>query len=109
MEWLPGSLAKKVQHEGALSLHQTLCALSDVSRALAYIHSRGIAHNCLSAEDVLVDAWGSCKLADFGLARAEPGYDPRLSFDAENEGVLGIISWAAPENYDEGDVNYGKV
>ena len=41
----------------------------DVARALAYAHGRGIVHNDLKSLNVLLDASGTAKLCDFGLAR----------------------------------------
>ena len=53
---------------------------------------------------------GRRKVADFGLVRAEAGSVVNLSYLTGSDlGVLGTIGWAAPENHDNEDPNYGKV
>jgi len=44
-------------------------ALSQVARALAYAHARGILHNDIKPENVLLGDFGEVYLADWGLAR----------------------------------------
>lgn len=45
--------------------------IRDVSRALGYAHSQGVAHRDVKPDNVLVDAQGKAYVADFGLASAD--------------------------------------
>ncbi|MBX3472083.1 MAG: serine/threonine protein kinase, partial [Planctomycetes bacterium] len=42
----------------------------DVARALGYAHQRGVVHRDVKPQNVLVDAQGHVRVADFGLAQA---------------------------------------
>jgi Nif-specific regulatory protein len=63
-------------------------------RALDYIHARGLLHNDIKPQNILVRSPFQVKLLDFGLAqrRADPG-DPGLS---------GTIQYVAPERLKTG-------
>jgi serine/threonine-protein kinase len=51
-------------------LVRLLGAFLQISRALAYAHARGILHNDIKPENVLLGDFGEVYLADWGLARA---------------------------------------
>jgi serine/threonine-protein kinase len=51
-------------------LVRLLGAFVQVSRALAYAHARGILHNDIKPENVLLGDFGEVYLADWGLSRA---------------------------------------
>jgi serine/threonine protein kinase len=56
---------------------------------LQYVHERNVVHRDVKAGNVLIDADGVCKLADFGLARVED-----LGVECSVEGTP---YWIAPE------------
>jgi len=79
--------------------------ISQTAAALAHLHSRGVVHRDLKADNVLLTATEDVKLADFGLARE---YTALKRIDDEgswltnytkyymNSGV-GPVHWVAPE------------
>ncbi|XP_051124023.1 mitogen-activated protein kinase kinase kinase 5-like [Andrographis paniculata] len=87
----PGSISKYVQeHCGAM----TECIVRNFTRhilsGLAYLHSKMTVHRDIKGANLLVDASGVVKLADFGLAKHLVGHNIELS-------LKGTPHWMAPE------------
>lgn len=60
---------------------------------LAYLHSKGILHRDLKADNILLDLDGSCKISDFGISKKS---DNIYGNDASNS-MQGSVFWMAPE------------
>ncbi|MGD2157935.1 MAG: serine/threonine-protein kinase, partial [Anaerolineales bacterium] len=64
---------------------------SQICQALEHAHERGIVHRDLKPENVLIDAEGSAKLMDFGIARS-------MASRMTQEGLIeGTVFYMAPE------------
>lgn len=61
----------------------------DVLQALRYLHNRRIVHGDIKAENVMLDANGMAKLADFGCAFDTRSYSPLIT--------AGTLEFLAPE------------
>ncbi|KAH9395399.1 Protein kinase of the Mitotic Exit Network [Tyrophagus putrescentiae] len=63
------------------------CVLRQVLLALSYLHSKGIVHNDVKSDNILLST-GTVKLADFGKAMRLAEFEPN---------IRGTLRWAAPE------------
>ena len=98
-------------------LEETCALFAGIARGLAYMHSRGVAHNDLKAANVLLDERGNPMLADFGLIKsiraALPGTFAAMmaarGVGPQGVGLLGSLEWTAPENFfEENNPDYGQ-
>jgi tRNA A-37 threonylcarbamoyl transferase component Bud32 len=93
MEYLAGgSLADRLAAQGAQPPGRVLAWLTQAAEALDAAHERGIVHRDVKPGNLLLDAEGSVRVADFGVASAA-GLD---SFTATGT-VLGTAGYLAPE------------
>ncbi len=91
MEHLPGTLADEI---GRATPQRVTEVGIQLAGALAATHQIGLLHRDVKPHNVLVDAGGPVKLADFGIALA--GEAGRLPGGAEDS-ALGALDFAAPE------------
>jgi hypothetical protein len=69
MPFVEGESLRVRLARGPLSTTETIGVLRDVTRALAYAHSRGIVHRDIKPDNVLLSA-GTAVVTDFGIAKA---------------------------------------
>lgn len=106
MEWMPGGDLERHLLAGALPpVPQALGWARELALALAHAHRHGVVHRDLKPGNVLLDASGHAKLADFGLARGidalhtGTGVVPGTPFYMAPELLAGNVPGAASDLY----------
>jgi serine/threonine-protein kinase len=89
-----GSLEDRLKREGSLPWREAARIGAGIARGLAAIHAAGFVHRDLKPANVLLDAGGTPKLGDFGIARALESGAPKLTATGE---VVGSPAFMAPE------------
>ena len=93
MEYLPGgSLADRLQREGAQPIGRSLEWLGQAAAALDAAHANGIVHRDVKPANLLLDSDDRVKVADFGVASAAD-----LGSFTEAGTVVGTAGYLAPE------------
>jgi eukaryotic-like serine/threonine-protein kinase len=87
------TLKEVVVREGPLPVGRALQLACQIARALAFAHGLGIVHRDVKPHNVLVDAGGTAKVTDFGIARSLD-IDDALT---ETGTVLGTGHYISPE------------
>lgn len=98
MEFVHGRSLTRYAEEEGLSASRRLELLAVVCDAVHYAHQQGIIHRDVKPDNVLVDAQGSPKVLDFGIARVEDEELRRKTMQTEAGGVFGTFAYMSPEH-----------
>ncbi|PWN54153.1 Pkinase-domain-containing protein [Violaceomyces palustris] len=94
LEYVPGgSVGSCLRKHGKFEEATIKSFLHQILKGLAYLHSKGILHRDLKADNILVDFEGTCKISDFGTVRRSDD----IYGNVENMSLQGSIFWMAPE------------
>jgi serine/threonine protein kinase len=94
MELVSGSTLKDRLRAGPLPEAEAFDAAVQIADGLAAVHKVGIVHRDLKSPNVMIDAEGTAKVMDFGIAKAAgPATDPGASTGY----VLGSPEYMSPE------------
>jgi serine/threonine-protein kinase len=92
-EYIDGETLKdRIRRVGQLPIAESVAYAIEIARALGDAHARRIVHRDVKPQNVLIDAEGTAKVTDFGIARTleEDG----LTADGR---VLGTTDYVSPE------------
>jgi len=99
MPFIDGESLRARIARGPLAFRDAIDILRDVARALAFAHSRGIAHRDIKPDNVLLTG-GSAVVTDFGIAKAVETSQtkaPRGPTLTQLGVVIGTPAYMAPE------------
>src|SRR3984893_5139507 len=92
-EYVEGeTLKERIRRLGRLPVAEAVAYAVEIARALGYAHQRHIVHRDVKPQNVLIDAEGSAKVTDFGIARTLD--QEGLTADGR---VLGTTDYVSPE------------
>jgi serine/threonine-protein kinase len=92
-EYVQGETLKgRIRRLGRLPVAEAVAYADEIARALGYAHQRHIVHRDVKPQNVLIDAEGSAKVTDFGIARTLD--QDGLTADGR---VLGTTDYVSPE------------
>ena len=70
MEFMKGgSIYNLISKQGALCEKEVSKYCQQILEGIAYLHDSGIVHRDLKCANILLDDYGNCKLADFGISK----------------------------------------
>jgi len=96
LEFVDGPNLRTLMKQGLLEPKQALAIVPQMCEALQFAHDEGIVHRDVKPENVLLDAKGRVKIADFGLAKLVDA-DTRDVSLTEVDQIVGTPHYMAPE------------
>ena len=102
MELIEGiTLKQYLQRKGHLSWEETIFFAEQVARALMHAHSRGIIHQDVKPQNVIILRDGTAKLTDFGIASFAAAQETRVVQEA-----IGSVHYIWPEQAKGSKIDY---
>jgi serine/threonine protein kinase len=93
MEFVDGqTLDDRITASGRLPASEALFILQAVAEALSYMHSHGIVHRDIKANNIKITSQGGIKLLDFGIAK-----DNSTPAFTQAGDVIGTLQYLSPE------------
>jgi serine/threonine protein kinase len=98
MEYIPDALPlTRYCREKMLSTQARIALFQKVCEAVAHGHSQGIVHRDLKPSNILVEASGTPKIIDFGIARTIGDSPEKTTALTEIGQLIGTLQYMSPE------------
>lgn len=103
MEYVDGvDLAKHVKEHGPMTLDKAFDCILQAARGLEHAHLQGIVHRDIKPANLLLDAHGTVKILDMGLARIQDGSQSSVTVAeaaaiTQVGSIVGTVDFMAPE------------
>ena len=102
MELIEGvTLKEYLQQKGRLSWQESVFFAEQISSALLHAHSRGIIHQDIKPQNVIILRDGTAKLTDFGIASFATTQETRVVQEA-----IGSVHYISPEQAKGSKIDY---
>ena len=99
-EYIDGMTVSEIlKRMGRLEKAEACKIVGEVCKALTYIDSKSLVHRDIKPSNIMIDADGSVKLLDLGLARLQENEDG-ADFTATGQ-AMGTADYAAPEQVND--------
>lgn len=99
-----GSVGSLIRMYGKFDERMIKHLTTQVLSGLSYLHSRGILHRDMKADNLLLDQDGVCKISDFGISRKSQDI-----YSNSEMTMRGTVFWMAPEMVDTAQGYSAKV
>ena len=96
MEFVDGVNLRQAMQAGRFTPAQALAIVPKICEALQFAHNEGILHRDINPENILLDAKGRVKIADFGIAKLVEGRAGSPLPAAESPNTSGAQGTARP-------------
>ncbi|CEP63623.1 mitogen-activated protein kinase kinase kinase BCK1 LALA0_S08e06854g [Lachancea lanzarotensis] len=90
-----GSVGSLIRSFGCFEEALVRFLVVQVLRGLSYLHSKGILHRDMKADNLLLDVDGVCKISDFGISKKSSNI-----YSNSDMTMRGTVFWMAPEMVD---------
>ncbi|MEM7228753.1 MAG: serine/threonine-protein kinase [Planctomycetota bacterium] len=98
MEFVPNALTLNAYAEShQLSTNDRLRLFLDICDAIHHGHQKGVIHRDLKPGNILIDANGTPKIIDFGVARATDSDMQGATMQTEVGQLVGTVQYMSPE------------
>lgn len=102
MELIEGvTLKEYLQRKGHLNWQEAVFFAEQICRALVHAHSRGIIHQDIKPQNVIILRDGTAKLTDFGIASFATTQETRVVQEA-----IGSVHYISPEQAKGSKIDY---